>query len=300
MPNTSLFDTLLRKTAWTWYNLTRRRGLLKLWYYRVKRKAIRYHTLHPLAYDGIDDAIAYLRRHTLHTFPHPFIHDYLSQDISVYRDEQTGLLPYVMHEGKKLFFKRSYDDELVSKTYQRLLIEQDARSPHRYAEGAFCVTADDTLLDIGCAEGNFALSSVETAKHVVLFEGDTEWIEALEATFAPWREKVTIIPKWVGDADSNETVCIDSFLRERPADVPFLKIDVEGHEREVLKGAQQLLTSGSPMKMALCTYHLPHDYADFTALLAAHDFSLTSPPGVMLIHTNAPPYLRKALLRATR
>lgn len=46
------------------------------------------------------------------------------------------------------------------------------------------------IADIGSAEGNFSLSNIENVKKVYLFESDKEWIEALEATFRPWRDKV--------------------------------------------------------------------------------------------------------------
>jgi hypothetical protein len=299
MAHSSLFDTLLRKTAWTWFKLTHRRDLLKLHYHRLKQQIIQYHTEHPSGYDGEAEAIAYLKKNTLHSVPYPYVQEYRKQDIRLFRDKETGL-PYVLQGNKKLFFKRSDDDESVRQMYWRLSIEQDFRSPHCYTDASFAVEAGDTLLDIGCAEGNFSLSSVETAKHIVLFEGDPEWIEALEATFAPWRHKVTIVPKWVGDVDDEATISIDSFLRDFPVDAPFFKVDVEGHERAVLKGMQQQLDGGHPMKLALCTYHRPDDYADFTALLADKGFALTPTDGVMLIQMNAPPYFRRGLLRAVR
>jgi hypothetical protein len=299
MTHTSLLDTLLRKTAWTWFKLTHRYDFLKLHYYKVKRQVIRYHTAHPLGCDGEQEAIAFLRKNSLHSVPYPYIKEYRQQEVCVYRDEATGL-PYVLHEDKKLFFKRTYDNERVRQTYWRLSVEQDARSPHCYTDASFAVAPGDTLLDIGCAEGNFSLSSVDAARHIVLFEGDPEWIEALEATFAPWRHKVTIVPKWVGDADGETTVSIDGFLRDFPADAPFFKLDVEGHERAVLKGMQQQLEGGGPMKMALCTYHRADDYADFTTLLAGKGFTLTPTDGVMLIQLYAPPYFRKGVLKAVR
>ena len=56
---------------------------------------------------------------------------------------------------------------------------------------------DVTLLDVGAAEGFFALSVIEHVKEIILFECDVEWIKALEATFKPWKDKVFIINKYV-------------------------------------------------------------------------------------------------------
>jgi predicted RNA methylase len=300
MAHISLFDTLLRKAAWTWFNLTDRDDLLKVYQRKAKRQIIREHAELLQQDKDVQAAIAYLKKHALLSIPYPFIEEYHSRSIPVFRDMNNGL-PYVLHENKKLFFRRSDSNRDVQQMYNHLLVEQDPRSPHRYTDASFAVAPGDTLLDIGCAEGNFSLSSVETAKHIILFEGDPEWIEALEATFAPWRHKVTIVPKWVGDADDEATISIDSFLLDfRGADTPFFKLDVEGHEREVLKGMQQQLDGGRPMKMALCTYHRADDYADFTALLADKGFALTPTDGVMLIQMGAPPYFRKGVLKAVR
>jgi hypothetical protein len=40
--------------------------------------------------------------------------------------------------------------------------------------------------------------------------------------------------------------------------VDFIKADIEGAERLMLKGAQKTLARFAP-KLALCTYHLPDD-----------------------------------------
>jgi hypothetical protein len=298
-----LYETLLRKAIWTYARLTRRDNLAKWYMQRALRNLIRFYTRHPSQDNGVNEAVKYLRHHPYHPIPYPFIETYLRQDIAVYKDADTGL-PYLLHEGKRLFFKRSHSEEEVRKLYRELLIEQDARSPHCYTDASFRVEGNDTLLDIGCAEGNFSLSSVETAARIVLFEGDTEWQEALKATFAPWAEKVTIVPRWVSDVDndndSNGSISIDHYLHTLQADALFIKIDVEGHERQVLKGMQQLLSGTGKAKIALCTYHLAPDYQAFSALLTKHGFSVTPTDGVILYMAYEPPYLRKGLVKGVR
>ncbi|MDR0962702.1 MAG: methyltransferase [Mediterranea sp.] len=299
MTNTTL-DTLLRKTAWTWYKHTHQTCLIEWFTRRTKRQIVRFYTKHPPQEARAREAIEYLREHPLHSIPYPFIEKYIHQEIDVYRDTETGL-PYVMHEGKKLFFKRSHTDEHVRTQYRQLLMEQDTLSPHRYTDSAFYVDKGDTLFDIGCAEGNFSLSAVETAAHIVLFEGEPEWVEALRATFAPWKEKVTIVPKWVSDVDDEQSVSMDCFLRDYPGITPFIKIDVEGDESRVLKGINRLLTGNQPAKIALCTYHKPDDYATFSSLLADKGFSITPTEGVLVFtYDHQPPYVRKALIRAVK
>ena len=56
-----------------------------------------------------------------------------------------------------------------------------------------------------------------------------------------------------------ETTTIDDFVRENNLPrVDFIKADIEGFERHMLKGAQETLARFAP-KLALCTYHLPDD-----------------------------------------
>jgi FkbM family methyltransferase len=56
-----------------------------------------------------------------------------------------------------------------------------------------------------------------------------------------------------------QTVALDDYVCENNLPrVDFIKADIEGAERQMLKGAQSVLKEFSP-KLALCTYHLPDD-----------------------------------------
>ena len=144
--------------------------------------------------------------------------------------------------------------------------EQDLKSPHRYLTNTFKAEKDDVLADIGAAEGNFSLSVIENIRKVYIFEHDSEWIEALKATFAPWAEKVEIVSKYVANHNDGSHVKLDTFIEKKEA-VTFLKIDVDGAEANVLKSGKNLLSSTRPLKIALCTYHKNNDEKEFTSLL---------------------------------
>lgn len=56
-----------------------------------------------------------------------------------------------------------------------------------------------------------------------------------------------------------EGITLDAFVERYAVDrVDFIKADIEGAERLMLRGAQQTLARFAP-KLALCTYHLPDD-----------------------------------------
>ena len=97
------------------------------------------------------------------------------------------------------------------------------------------------MVDVGAAEGIFALSNVEQAGRIVLFESSKEWIEPLKATFAPWKEKVEIVNKFAGDISNAKCVTLDDYFV--PGDkLSFLKIDVEGAESRLLSGCKRILS----------------------------------------------------------
>jgi len=54
-------------------------------------------------------------------------------------------------------------------------------------------------------------------------------------------------------------ITLDDFVKNRKIDkVDFIKMDIEGMEREVLKGASETIAKFKP-KLAICIYHLPDD-----------------------------------------
>ena len=208
-------------------------------------------------------------------------------------DAENGL-PYVMHNGKRLYFRKGGPSALEkAKLYYRgLLIEQDERSAHRYVR-SYEELKGKVLLDIGSAEAIFTLTTIEYVDHAYIFECEEEWIEALQATFAPWKEKVTIVRKYVSDTDDDDSVSLDEFFKDKPSENLFLKMDIEGYERKALKGAERLLKNSKQISGSVCLYHKHDDEAVLMPLLSSYGMQTEVQPGYVFIEGE----LRRAIVR---
>jgi hypothetical protein len=251
--------------------------------------------------DEQKEVLKYLENNEVRIFPYSFHDNYSAEKIEVFFDAEKGMR-YVMQEGKRLYFKKRWNVKRIQRAYSDLVREQDINSPHRYLTNSFTVDKNDVLADIGAAEGNFSLAVIENVKKIYLFEYDPEWTEALRATFAPWKEKVEIINKYVSDRDDDSHVRFDTFFKKNK-DLTFLKIDVDGAESIVLSSCNEVFKGPEAFKVALCTYHKNNDEKDFTLLLMEHGFAVTPSNGYMIHYYDKKmkaPYLRRGLIRAIR
>ncbi len=247
------------------------------------------------------EVLNYLMNNPVSIFPYPFQNLYLPMNVEVHSDNETGM-KYVNHDGKRLYFKKRWNKKRIQKGYSGLSKEQDNGSPHRYIADDFSPGSNDILADIGAAEGNFSLSVIEKVRKVYLFEYDPEWIVALRKTFAPWKDKVEIVPKYVGDSDDGKHISLDSFFKKNN-DITFLKIDVEGAEQSVMDGCRSLFESKTPLKLALCTYHRNNDEKDFADQLMGYGFKVSFSKGYMINYHDKKikaPWMRRGLIRAVR
>jgi hypothetical protein len=269
---------------------------------RLRSAILNYYSLTTTTLnDDLNSVLTYIRDHPISIFPYPFQHDYNENEIEVFIDPDKKLR-YVLLDGKRLYFKKRWTEKRIRHSFNELKREQDLQSPHRYLLDSFQVEQGDILADIGVAEGNFALGAVEKAKALYIFETDREWIEALNATFEPWKDKVHIINKFVSDKNDSKQTRLDDFFEDKEP-ISFLKIDVDGAEAKLLKGCDRILSQKSPLKIALCTYHRQNDEAEFTELLTKKGFSVSHSDGYMLFYPDKKikaPYFRRGLIRAVK
>ena len=270
----------------------------------LKRKINVYFNLFPQKKKAFKAEIDFLNQHALESksvtmvWPYPFVNSYKARNIDVFKDASNDLF-YVIQSGRKLYYSRKYNTvKAVQESYNSLMVEQNPDSPHLYLKESFQVNAGDFVVDIGAAEGNFSLDVVEDAGKIVIIEAEAHWIEALNATFAPWKDKVEIIHKYISDTNNERCATLKSIVGEKTID--FLKLDVEGAEMSILKSSADLLSRKHIRKLAVCTYHKKNDEKHFDKLLKGYGYEISQTPGIMLFVYGklTPPYFRKVLMQA--
>ncbi|MDR1678788.1 MAG: FkbM family methyltransferase [Prevotellaceae bacterium] len=247
----------------------------------------------------------FLQHHLIEIFNYPFISKYIHRCVKVRTDKINGLHYVYTPEKHRLYFKRGMTRKNIRVAYNNLCAEQDNLSPHNYCFEYFEASNQSIFADIGAAEGIFGLKFVDEIKQLYLFEANHDWIEALEATFHPWKDKVVIINKYVGNDNNDKFVSLDYFFKnlEQPT---LLKIDVEGAESAILDGANHIIEN-TVDDILICTYHKNGDDKKISELLQQRNYNTKFSPGYMFFMWEKPNYsltapfeFRKGLIHASR
>ncbi len=177
-------------------------------------------------------------------------------------------------------------------------INPDFSSEGPYERFGINVNQGDIVFDVGANFGLFTAfcSNNKTTKMVFSFEPVKSTYNLLKKTIAinNIESKVTLVKKGLSDTAGSmpiflkedigsssiinnnftneetemiDITTIDQFMKENNLDsVDFIKADIEGAERLMLKGAKETLKRFKP-KLAICTYHLPDDIEVLTNLI---------------------------------
>jgi FkbM family methyltransferase len=200
------------------------------------------------------------------------------------RDEALGIVK--VHTPTRDFWVKAAGTEMNGATLvPYLLAEQQWLHELR---PDWHIRAGDVVVDVGAHVGVFtSLALSKGAAKVVAVEPDTTNLECLRRNFSAEiaTGRVVIVPEgaWgsekdlsfeVGDGNSGTgSLVLESGRKKvrihvRPIDdmlaragvsrVNFIKMDIEGAEREALRGAAQTIARSHP-RIMLDAYHLPDD-----------------------------------------
>lgn len=244
--------------------------------YFTKRRVMRKHGASDDEQDR--EIVSYLENHDLDIFNYPFAENYCHIGAEIEFDHEADMF-YVWHNGFRMYMARRFDtEEKVLEYYRSILMEQDELSPHRYLDNSFCVSDGDVVVDVGTAEGNFALEVLNKASKIYLIEAEDDWIEALRYTFKDYQDKVIIIQGYASDYTDGSMIALDDVIKEN---VQFIKMDVEGWEVKALAGARRLMEFSENLKCAVCAYHNNEDEKLIRDIATEHGFRTDVTRGYM-------------------
>lgn len=216
---------------------------------------VEYRNNHEKVYD-------YVKKSGLTMYPYQWFGEIKDKK---YKIEKMGGLKYTVYKGKRLYYSSSVSDKDINASINFYEKEQDQRSPHCYIPSLKQELREgDVLVECGASEGTFALTHIDKCSKVYLFEGDPRFIQGLEKTFEPYKDKVTIVNKYVDSYAHADYVTIDDIVKEP---VNFIKMDIEGYELKALFGARKTIERSDALKMSICAYHNAEDYAVIPAYL---------------------------------
>jgi FkbM family methyltransferase len=211
---------------------------------------------------------------------------------SLLNEEKLNSLKAVF-EDVLLFFCHYNDD--YSKEFVMFMDKIMVEGPYGYTDGEFDVTVKegDIVIDAGAWIGDFSAYAACKGADVYAFEPTKETYDLLCATkelndlpHTYIRGKIYPVRKGLGSSECEMSISIkendslankmtldevfdntekislttlDRFAEENKLErIDFIKADIEGAERDMLRGATNVLKTFAP-KLAICTYHLPDD-----------------------------------------
>ena len=236
-----------------------------------------------------------------------FCDNYADLDDHIFFDDNRKLYygRGVETDNRMLFFPKKLDINEIRKLYKSLCYEQDVDSPHRYLSDSVQIEPKDTVIDVGSADGNFILSIIENIKEAYLFECDDNWIEALQSTFEPWKDKIHIINKYVCDYDDENHISLDSFINDTLSDDSdiIVKMDIEGAEMDALKGLNESLNNKKIKAALICAYHNQEDERNIRNYVVKTGYFIQPSVGYITKFAelfSKKPYIRRGVLRIIR
>lgn len=297
----------LKQLYWKWIPYPYRKRFEQIKLYQYKKQVITELKMNIQIKNNVNEFQEILNRimtHGLCVYNYNFVDNYsLQQYIKKIQYDKTANMYYSIRNGKKIYISKKYNTaEMAAVCYKNICIEQDKSSPHRYLSENFNVIKGGILVDIGAAEGFFALDNINNFSKIYLLECDLNWIEALNKTFLDdIGKKVIIIPKFASDTNNNNCITIDKLLEKENLDKLTIKMDVEGAEAKVLNGCKQCFASAREISAFVTCYHRPNDSKELLHYFKNFDFEFSQGYMINLFEKKlCKPYFRKGVIRAKK
>lgn len=199
------------------------------------------------------------------------------------RPMESGILQVTMGDYS-FYYPSGADLSILGRTYYEIF---DPHCGHYYDIEQTRPGPRDVVLDIGACEGLYSLKHVDSVQTVYLFEPSRAMCRCLELTFSnkpadrfriwnvmlssaardavPFYEDLAdpTLSRIAQPGDGNtyplEVQSVDSLAASGAIRTPtLLKMDVQGAELDILKGARHTIAEHKP-RMAITTYHYPMD-----------------------------------------
>jgi FkbM family methyltransferase len=217
---------------------------------------------------------------------------YLASNKNARKYVNRKLLDYLDQNGEWFDFNgiriANVDDpeyrlSLVTQSYDLILPYLTGHNHYckegPYEYGAVVLEKGDTVIDCGANIGVFSVIAAMRGCNVLAFEPFAETAENLKTNLAA-HDNATMVPKALTEKSGNleisvnpkqsvvvEGVSIDEYAEtNRLTSVDFIKADIEGAERDMLRGAVNVLKEFQP-KLSICKYHLPDDVEVLTEII---------------------------------
>lgn len=180
----------------------------------------------------------------------------------------------------------------------------------------------DVEIDVGGVRGLFALDVIDKVSKVYMMEPTPHWKKPLEATFAPYKDKVELVEAFLAvkrkkkgnegdekkkkkekDDSKKKRVSLVEMLKKCEGRRVFVVMDLEGKELEVLRDAQEYLKEArNTITLAVCAYHRTTDYADLMRFFESIGYHTETQPGYVYTGMNdghGIRSLRRGIIRAS-
>ena len=171
---------------------------------------------------------------------------------------------------------------------------------------------EDIEIDVGSTRGVLALDVIDKVSKVYVVEHSQRWWKPIEATFAPYKDKVELVKGTLSGKkkkkkedkkeEKKKKIRLTDLLEKCGQQRVFVAMDLEGGELDVLKDAQEYLQAAkNPITLAVCAYHRTTDYEDLMRFFEVIGYHTETQPGYIYTDMNdghGIHSLRRGLIRA--